>query len=148
MENCARGRYRPQRKAHCSSESRGRGLFDNGRRGRVLRGTNKPPLKDLVPIRSRGKQGRFPPEPTRQERVDYSGRSVIVVGPELKAQPSAVWPKKKKKKKKKWQLGAFLSPSSIQCRKAPKPLQPPSSKPRKWVEQAGFPVVWGHPRGT
>jgi len=57
-------------------------LFDNGRRGRVLRGTNNRPLKSLSDG-LKGKQGRF-----RQnllgKRVDYSGRSVIVVGPELK----------------------------------------------------------------
>jgi len=57
-------------------------LFDNGRRGRVLRGSNNRPLKSLSDT-IKGKQGRF-----RQnllgKRVDYSGRSVIVVGPELK----------------------------------------------------------------
>jgi DNA-directed RNA polymerase subunit beta' len=57
-------------------------LFDNGRRGRVLRGANNRPLKSLSDT-LKGKQGRF-----RQnllgKRVDYSGRSVIVVGPELK----------------------------------------------------------------
>ncbi|MBI5043668.1 MAG: DNA-directed RNA polymerase subunit beta' [Nitrospirae bacterium] len=57
-------------------------LFDNGRRARVIRGPNKRPLKSLSDM-LKGKQGRF-----RQnllgKRVDYSGRSVIVVGPELK----------------------------------------------------------------
>ena len=57
-------------------------LFDNGRRGRVITGANKRPLKSLSDM-LKGKQGRF-----RQnllgKRVDYSGRSVIVVGPELK----------------------------------------------------------------
>jgi DNA-directed RNA polymerase subunit beta' len=57
-------------------------LFDNGRRGRVLRGANNRPLKSLSDT-LKGKQGRF-----RQnllgKRVDYSGRSVIVIGPELK----------------------------------------------------------------
>nr|WP_051321598.1 DNA-directed RNA polymerase subunit beta' [Chrysiogenes arsenatis] len=57
-------------------------LFDNGKRGRVLRGPNKRPLKSLSDM-LKGKQGRF-----RQnllgKRVDYSGRSVIVAGPELK----------------------------------------------------------------
>ncbi len=57
-------------------------LFDNGRRGRVITGTNKRPLKSLAEM-LKGKQGRF-----RQnllgKRVDYSGRSVIVVGPDLK----------------------------------------------------------------
>ena len=57
-------------------------LFDNGRRGRVITGTGKRPLKSLAEM-LKGKQGRF-----RQnllgKRVDYSGRSVIVVGPNLK----------------------------------------------------------------
>ncbi|NKD88449.1 DNA-directed RNA polymerase subunit beta' [Haematospirillum sp. 15-248] len=57
-------------------------LFDNGRRGRAITGANKRPLKSLADM-LKGKQGRF-----RQnllgKRVDYSGRSVIVVGPELK----------------------------------------------------------------
>src|SRR6187431_1233959 len=57
-------------------------LFDNGRRGRVITGANKRPLKSLSDM-LKGKQGRF-----RQnllgKRVDYSGRSVIVVGPELR----------------------------------------------------------------
>jgi len=56
-------------------------LFDNGRRGRVITGTGKRPLKSLAEM-LKGKQGRF-----RQnllgKRVDYSGRSVIVAGPEL-----------------------------------------------------------------
>ncbi len=57
-------------------------LFDNSKRGRIVTGTSKRPLKSLSDM-LRGKQGRF-----RQnllgKRVDYSGRSVIVVGPELK----------------------------------------------------------------
>src|SRR5881628_3645493 len=57
-------------------------LFDNGRRGRVITGPNKRPLKSLSDM-LKGKQGRF-----RQnllgKRVDYSGRTVIVVGPELR----------------------------------------------------------------
>src|SRR5271157_1807097 len=57
-------------------------LFDNGRRGRAITGANKRPLKSLSDM-LKGKQGRF-----RQnllgKRVDYSGRSVIVVGPDLK----------------------------------------------------------------
>jgi len=57
-------------------------LFDNGRRGRTITGANKRPLKSLSDM-LKGKQGRF-----RQnllgKRVDYSGRSVIVTGPELK----------------------------------------------------------------
>src|SRR5664279_2999277 len=57
-------------------------LFDNGRRGRVITGANKRPLKSLADM-LKGKQGRF-----RQnllgKRVDYSGRSVITVGPDLR----------------------------------------------------------------
>src|ERR1700712_3916626 len=66
-------------------------LFDNGRRGRTITGANKRPLKSLSDM-LKGKQGRF-----RQnllgKRVDYSGRSVIVVGPELKL-PQCGLPKK------------------------------------------------------
>lgn len=57
-------------------------LFDNGRRGKVITGPNKRPLRSLSEM-LRGKQGRF-----RQnllgKRVDYSGRSVIVIGPDLR----------------------------------------------------------------
>src|SRR6202035_5683793 len=57
-------------------------LIDNGRRGQPVRGSNRRPLKSLSEM-LKGKQGRF-----RQnllgKRVDYSGRSVIIVGPELK----------------------------------------------------------------
>jgi len=66
-------------------------LFDNGRRARAITGTNKRPLKSLSDM-LKGKQGRF-----RQnllgKRVDYSGRSVITVGPELKLQQCGL-PKK------------------------------------------------------
>jgi len=66
-------------------------LFDNGRRGRVITSTNKRPLKSLSDM-LKGKQGRF-----RQnllgKRVDYSGRSVIVVGPSLKLHQCGI-PKK------------------------------------------------------
>ncbi|MDR0580888.1 MAG: DNA-directed RNA polymerase subunit beta' [Holosporaceae bacterium] len=66
-------------------------LFDNGRRGRVITGAGKRPLKSLSDM-LKGKQGRF-----RQnllgKRVDYSGRSVIVVGPELKLHQCGI-PKK------------------------------------------------------
>ena len=62
-------------------------LFDNGRRGRAVTGPGSRPLKSLSDM-LKGKQGRF-----RQnllgKRVDYSGRSVIVVGPQLQA--SSVW---------------------------------------------------------
>ena len=63
-------------------------LLDNGRRGRAITGTNKRPLKSLADM-IKGKQGRF-----RQnllgKRVDYSGRSVIVVGPTLRSAPVRV----------------------------------------------------------
>lgn len=66
-------------------------LFDNGRRGKVVKNTNKRPFKSLSDM-LKGKQGRF-----RQnllgKRVDYSGRSVIVVGPELKLHQCGI-PKK------------------------------------------------------
>jgi DNA-directed RNA polymerase subunit beta' len=66
-------------------------LFDNGRRGRPIVGSNKRPLKSLSDM-LKGKQGRF-----RQnllgKRVDYSGRSVIVIGPELKLHQCGI-PKK------------------------------------------------------
>ncbi len=66
-------------------------LFDNGRRARAITGTSKRPLKSLSDM-LKGKQGRF-----RQnllgKRVDYSGRSVITVGPELKLQQCGL-PKK------------------------------------------------------
>ena len=66
-------------------------LLDNGRRGRVITGTNKRPLKSLADM-IKGKGGRF-----RQnllgKRVDYSGRSVIVSGPTLKV--TSMWITKK-----------------------------------------------------
>ncbi|MGK5092353.1 DNA-directed RNA polymerase subunit beta' [Deltaproteobacteria bacterium TL4] len=66
-------------------------LFDNGRRGRPMVGSNKRPLKSMSDM-LKGKQGRF-----RQnllgKRVDYSGRTVIVVGPDLKLQQCGL-PKK------------------------------------------------------
>ena len=57
-------------------------LFDNGRRGRALKGQNNRPLKSLSDM-LKGKQGRFR-QNVLGKRVDYSGRSVIVVGPELR----------------------------------------------------------------
>jgi len=80
-DGAARARHHhPQRKAHAAGAVDA--LFDNGRRGRVITGANKRPLKSLADM-LKGKQGRF-----RQnllgKRVDYSGRSVIVVGPELR----------------------------------------------------------------
>ncbi len=74
------GHHHPQRKRMLQESVDA--LFDNGRRGRVITGANKRPLKSLSDM-LKGKQGRF-----RQnllgKRVDYSGRSVIVTGPELK----------------------------------------------------------------
>jgi hypothetical protein len=76
-----------RRKSSCATRSaccrrRSTRLFDNGRRSKAIRGRGKRPLKSLSDM-LKGKQGRF-----RQnllgKRVDYSGRSVIVVGPELK----------------------------------------------------------------
>jgi DNA-directed RNA polymerase subunit beta' len=90
-------------------------LFDNGRRGRVLRGANNRPLKSLSDT-LKGKQGRF-----RQnllgKRVDYSGRSVIVVGPEL------VCPRR-------WPSNSS-SHSSITASNRPA-TAPPSSRPKRW----------------
>ncbi len=96
-------------------------LLDNGRRGRAITGTNKRPLKSLADM-IKGKQGRF-----RQnllgKRVDYSGRSVIVVGPYLKLHQCGL--------PKKMALELFkpfmCSPS---CRAAAWP--PPSRRPRSW----------------
>ena len=58
-----------------------RRLFDNGRRGRVITGTGKRPLKSLAEM-LKGKQGDL--AKFIRQKSDYSGRSVIVVGPELK----------------------------------------------------------------
>ena len=96
-------------------------LFDNGRRGRVLRGANNRPLKSLSDT-LKGKQGRF-----RQnllgKRVDYSGRSVIVVGPDLQAATSAVCPRR-------WR-SSCSSRSSITASNSAA-IAPPSSRPRNW----------------
>lgn len=77
-------------KSGCCKESVD-ALLDNGRRGRAITGSNKLPLKSLADM-IKGKQGRF-----RQnllgKRVDYSGRSVIVVGPTLRLQQCGL-PKK------------------------------------------------------
>jgi len=95
-------------------------LFDNGRRGRVLRGANNRPLKSLSDT-LKGKQGRF-----RQnllgKRVDYSGRSVIVVGPSC-ASTSAGFPRR-------WR-SSCSSPSSITGWSSAA-TAPPSSRPRNW----------------
>ena len=56
-------------------------MFDNGRRGRVITGTGKRPLKSLAKCLKENKEGSTE---LIRKRVDYSGRSVIVVGPKLK----------------------------------------------------------------
>ena len=105
-------------------------LFDNGRRGRVLRGTNNRPLKSLSDT-LKGKQGRF-----RQnllgKRVDYSGRSVIVVGPELKLHQCGL--------PKKMALELF-KPFIYHKPRSRRATAPRSSRPRKWSSSRS-PVVW------
>ena len=95
-------------------------LFDNGRRGRVLRGANNRPLKSLSDT-LKGKQGRF-----RQnllgKRVDYSGRSVIVVGPELKLHQCGL-PKK---------MALELFKPFIYSKLEEGGWSPPSRRPRRW----------------
>ena len=97
-------------------------LFDNGRRGRVITGTGKRPLKSLAEM-LKGKQGRF-----RQnllgKRVDYSGRSVIVVGPELKLHQCGL-PKKMALELFKPFLYASLDKLD---------LQQPLNKQREWLK--------------
>src|SRR5450432_1605145 len=104
-------------------------LFDNGRRGRVLRGTNNRPLKSLSDT-LKGKQGRF-----RQnllgKRVDYSGRSVIVVGPELRLHQCGL-PKK---------MALELFKPFIYSRLDAKGLSTTVKQAKKLVEQQD-PVVW------
>jgi DNA-directed RNA polymerase subunit beta' len=96
-------------------------LFDNGRRGRVITGANKRPLKSLADM-LKGKQGRF-----RQnllgKRVDYSGRSVIVVGPELKLHQCGL--------PKKMALELF-KPFIYSRLDAKGYCRPPSSRRRSW----------------
>ena len=95
-------------------------LFDNGRRGRVITGANKRPLKSLADM-LKGKQGRF-----RQnllgKRVDYSGRSVIVVGPELKLHQCGC--------PRRWRLNCSsrLSTRALM----PRACHRRSSRPRSW----------------
>ena len=104
-------------------------LFDNGRRGRVITGANKRPLKSLADM-LKGKQGRF-----RQnllgKRVDYSGRSVIVVGPELKLHECGL--------PKKMALELFkpfiYAPAGRQGS-----LRAPSSSPSAWWSASSRPV--------
>ena len=98
-------------------------LFDNGRRGRVITGANKRPLKSLADM-LKGKQGRF-----RQnllgKRVDYSGRSVIVVGPELKLHQCGC--------RRRWRSNCS-SRSSIRA-STPRACPPRSSRPRSWSKR-------------
>src|SRR6201747_2508665 len=98
-------------------------LFDNGRRGRVITGANKRPLKSLADM-LKGKQGRF-----RQnllgKRVDYSGRSVIVVGPELKLHQCGL-PKKR---------ALELFKPFIYSRLDAKGLSMTLKQAKKWVEK-------------
>jgi DNA-directed RNA polymerase subunit beta' len=104
-------------------------LFDNGRRGRVITGANKRPLKSLSDM-LKGKQGRF-----RQnllgKRVDYSGRSVIVVGPELKLHQCGL-PKK---------MALELFKPFIYSRLDAKGIRPRSSRRRSWSKKR-TPEVW------
>ena len=105
-------------------------LFDNGRRGRVITGANKRPLKSLSDM-LKGKQGRF-----RQnllgKRVDYSGRSVIVVGPELKLHQCGL-PKKMALELFK----PFIYSRLDALRASPRP----SRRPKSMVEKER-PEVW------
>src|SRR5437763_94166 len=98
-------------------------LFDNGRRGRVITGANKRPLKSLADM-LKGKQGRF-----RQnllgKRVDYSGRSVIVTGPELKLHQCGL-PKK---------MALELFKPFIYSRLDAKGLSMTLKQAKKWVEK-------------
>ena len=104
-------------------------LFDNGRRGRVITGANKRPLKSLADM-LKGKQGRF-----RQnllgKRVDYSGRSVIVVGPELRLHQCGL-PKK---------MALELFKPFIYARLDAKGLSTTVKQARKLVEKER-PEVW------
>jgi DNA-directed RNA polymerase subunit beta' len=104
-------------------------LLDNGRRGRAITGSNKRPLKSLADM-IKGKQGRF-----RQnllgKRVDYSGRSVIVVGPTLRLHQCGC--------PRKWRWNCSSPSFSANCSSATCP--PPSRPPRRWWS-AKDPVVW------
>ena len=100
-------------------------LFDNGRRGRVITGPNKRPLKSLSDM-LKGKQGRF-----RQnllgKRVDYSGRSVIVVGPELKLHQCGL------PKKMALELFKPFIYNKLEQRRA---SSPPSRPPARWSRRS------------
>ena len=100
-------------------------LFDNGRRGRVITGANKRPLKSLSDM-LKGKQGRF-----RQnllgKRVDYSGRSVIVIGSGAEAAP--VRSAQEDGARAVQAVHLLAARSARVCR-------PPSSRPRNWSRKS------------
>jgi DNA-directed RNA polymerase subunit beta' len=104
-------------------------LFDNGRHGRVITGTNKRPLKSLSDT-LKGKQGRF-----RQnllgKRVDYSGRTVITVGPNLRLHQCGL------PKKMAWSCSNPLFTTGWSRRD----WSPPSRAPRRW-SSGRSPEVW------
>ena len=104
-------------------------LFDNGRHGRVITGTNKRPLKSLSDT-LKGKQGRF-----RQnllgKRVDYSGRTVITVGPDLRLHQCGL-PKK---------MALELFKPFVYCRLEQKGLVSTVKSAKKMVERE-IPEVW------
>jgi DNA-directed RNA polymerase subunit beta' len=104
-------------------------LLDNGRRGRAITGSNKRPLKSLADM-IKGKQGRF-----RQnllgKRVDYSGRSVITVGPTCVCTSAVCL--------RKWHLSCSSRSSSASWKCVVS--LPPSKPPRKWLS-AKLPEVW------
>ena len=105
-------------------------LIDNGRRGRPVTGPNNRPLKSLSDM-LKGKQGRF-----RQnllgKRVDYSGRSVIVVGPELKMHQCGL-PK---------EMAIELFKPSVMKRLVETGVASNIKSARKMVERANNPAVW------
>ncbi len=107
-------------------------MLDNGRRGRAVTGTNKRQLKSLADM-IKGKQGRF-----RQnllgKRVDYSGRSVIVVGPSLRLHQCGL--------PKKMALELFKHLFSANCKNVV--WQRPSKRLRKWSNKVcrKFGMFW------
>ena len=105
-------------------------LFDNGRRGKTITGPNKRPLKSLSDM-LKGKQGRF-----RQnllgKRVDYSGRSVIVVGPGAASCTSAAC-------RRSWRSSCSSRSSTTSSKR--RATSPPSSRAKKMVEKER-PEVW------
>ena len=105
-------------------------LLDNGRRGRVITGSNKRPLKSLADM-IKGKQGRF-----RQnllgKRVDYSGRSVIVTGPYLKLHHVAC--------RRRWRLSCLNHLSMQSSRRGV--LRQRSKLQSVWLSVKPRPEVW------